>query len=153
MSCLVYIKYKKITTYFECKKGHFNQCLSFTFKCKNKMITWHYKATCSWSFVHSHLLCKNLNAVSADYLLTFRYLLTFFFATFFQKQASKDHWTQGNLLKTMLLNKKQSNLEKETYRNISLSSQYFSPKAGSNVHITYFLSLKTLTWKYFILSS
>ena len=121
-------------------------------KCKSKMITWHYKATCCWSFVHSHLLCKNLNAVCADYLIIFGYLLTFFFATFFQKQASKDHWTQGNLLKIMLLNKKQSNLEKEMYGNIFLYSQYFSPGAGSNVHITYFYLLK-LTLKYFILSS
>ena len=34
---------------------------------------------------------------------------------FFQKQASKDHLTQGNILKTTLLNEKQSNLEKEMY--------------------------------------
>ena len=33
----------------------------------------------------------------------------------------------------MLLNQKQSNLEKETYGNISLYSQYFSTGAGSNV--------------------
>ena len=70
----------------------------------------------------------------------------------FQKQASKDHLTQGNLLKTTLLNEKQSNLEKEMYGNISLYSQYFSPEAGSNVHKTYFYFLK-LTKKYFVLSS
>ena len=52
----------------------------------------------------------------------------------------------------MLLNEKQSNLEKEMYGNISLYSQYFSPGAGSNVHKTYFYFLK-LTKKYFILSS
>ena len=44
---------------------------------------------------------------------------------FFQKQASKDHLTQGDLLKTALLNEKQSNLEKEMHGNISLYSQYF----------------------------
>ena len=61
---------------------------------------------------------------------------------FFQKRASKDHLTQGDLLKTALLNEKQSNLEKEMHGNISLYSQYFSPGAGSNVHITYFYFLK-----------
>ena len=34
--------------------------------------------------------------------------------------------TQGNLLKTTLLNEKQNNLEKEMYGNISLDSEYFS---------------------------
>ena len=66
---------------------------------------------------------------------------------FFQKLASKDLLTQGNLLKTTLLNEKQSNLEKEMYGNISLYSQYFSPGAGSNVHKTYFYFVK-LTKKY-----
>ena len=61
---------------------------------------------------------------------------------FFQKQASKDHLTQGNILKTTLLNEKQSNLEKEMYWNISLYSQHFLPGAGSNVHKTLLL-LKT----------
>ena len=60
--------------------------------------------------------------------------LTFFFATFFQKQDSKDHLTQGNLLKTMLLNEKQSNLE--ISGNISLHSRCFSPGEGSNIHET-----------------
>ena len=41
---------------------------------------------------------------------------------FFHKQLSNDHLTQGNLLKTMLLNEKQSYLEKEMYRNVSLYS-------------------------------
>ena len=77
-----------------------------------------------------------------DYLIIFRDLLTFFYATFFQKQASKDHLTQGKLLKTMLFNKKQSNLEKKMYENISLYSQYFSPGTESNVHKTYFYFLK-----------
>ena len=36
----------------------------------------------------------------------------------------------------MLLNEKQSNLEKEMYGNICLYSQSFSPEAGSNVHKT-----------------
>ena len=40
--------------------------------------------------------------------------LRIFFAT------SKDHLTQENLLKTTLLNEKQSNLEKEMCGNISL---------------------------------
>ena len=73
----------------------------------------------------SHFLCKNLNEVCADYLIIFRDLLRFFVATFFQKQASRDHLTQGNLLKTTSLNEKQSNLGKEMYGNISLNSQYF----------------------------
>ena len=38
-----------------------------------------------------------------------------FICYIFQKQASKDHLTQGNLLKTMLLNEKQSDLEREMY--------------------------------------
>ena len=63
---------------------------------------------------------------------------------FFQKWASKDNLTQGDLLKTALLNEKQSNLEKEMHGNISLYSQYFSPGAGSNVHITYFYFLKLM---------
>ena len=53
----------------------------------------------------------------------FDYFLRFvknFTCYFFQKQASKDYLTQGNLLKTTLLNEKQSNLEKEMYGNISL---------------------------------
>ena len=56
---------------------------------------------------------------------------------FFQKQASKDHLTQGILLKIMLLNEKQSNVEKKMYGNNSLYTQYFSPGAGRNVHKTY----------------
>ena len=62
------------------------------------------------SFVHSHFLCKNLDAVCADYF--WRYVKNFF-CYFFQKQASKDHLKQGNLLKTTLLNEKQSNLERK----------------------------------------
>ena len=38
-----------------------------------------------------------------------------FLCYFFQKQASKDHLTQGNILKAMWLNEKQSNLEKKMY--------------------------------------
>ena len=38
-----------------------------------------------------------------------------FLCYIFQKQASKDHLTQGNLLKTTLINEKQYNLEKEMY--------------------------------------
>ena len=45
----------------------------------------------------------------------------------------------------MLLNEKQSNLEKEMYGNIS-------PGAESNVHKTYFYFLKLMK-KYYILSS
>ena len=99
----------------------------------------------------SHFLCKNLNAVCADYLIIFQDLLRIFFATFFQKQASKDHLAQGNLLETTLLNEKQTDLEKEMYGNISLYSQYFSPGAGINVHKTYFYFLKLMK-NYFILS-
>ena len=72
-----------------------------------------------------------------------------FICNIFQKQSSKDHLTQGNLLKTTLLNEKQNNLEKEMYGNISLCSQYFSPGAESNGHKTYFYFVK-LTKKYFI---
>ena len=93
----------------------------------------YFKATCSSSFIHSDFLYKNFNAVCPDYFIIRWDLFRFFFATFFQKQASKDHLTQGNLLKTKLLNEKQSNLEKEIYGNISLYSQYFSPGAGSHV--------------------
>ena len=46
-------------------------------------------------------------------LINFQYFLTFFLATFFQKEVSKDHSTQGNLLKATLLNEKQNNLEKK----------------------------------------
>ena len=74
-----------------------------------------------------------------------------FLCYLYQKQGSKDHLTQGNLLKTTL-NEKQSNLEKEICGNISLCSQYFSPGAGSNGLKTYFYFVK-LTEKYFILSS
>ena len=70
--------------------------------------TWCYsRASCSWYFVHSDFVCKSLIAVCAD-LLIFRDLLTFFFATFFQKEASNDHLTKGNLLKWTLLNEKQN---------------------------------------------
>ena len=60
-------------------------------------------------------------------LIIFQDLLTFFFATFFQKEVSKDHWTQGNLLKTTLLNEKQNNLEEEMYENISFTPNIFHP--------------------------
>ena len=89
--------------------------------------------------------------VWADYLIIFRDLFTFF-CYFFEKQTSKDQLTQGHLLKTTLLNEKQSNLEKEMYGNISLNSQFFLPGEGSNLRKTYFYFLK-LTNKYFILSS
>ena len=70
-----------------------------------------------------------------DYFLRFvKNLLCYFF----QKQILKYCLTQGNLLKTMLLNEKQSNIEKEMYENILLYSKYFSPGAISNVHKTYF---------------
>ena len=74
----------------------------------NTKIWCYSQASCSWYFVHSRFPCKNLNAVCADYLLIFRDLLTFFFATFFQKEASNDHLTKGNLLKWTLLNEKQN---------------------------------------------
>ena len=35
-------------------------------------------------------------------------MLTLLFATFFEKQASNDHLTKGNLLKRTLLNEKQN---------------------------------------------
>ena len=72
-----------------------------------------------------------------------------FLCYFFQKQASKDHLTWGNILKTKSLNEKETNLEKEMYGKISLYSQYCSPGAGSNVHKTYFCFLKLMK-KYFI---
>ena len=81
-------------------------------------------------------------------LIIFQDFLTFFFATFFQKKVSKDHSTQGKLLKTTLLNEKQNNLGKKMYGNISLYSKYFSPEAGSDVHKTYFYFLKLMK-KYF----
>ena len=52
----------------------------------------------------------------------------------------------------MLLNEKQSNFGKEINGNISLYSQYFSARAGSNVDTTYLYFLK-LKKKYFTLSS
>ena len=61
------------------------------------------------------------------------------------------HLAQGNLLKTTLLNEKQSNLEKEMYGNMSLCSKYFLPGPGSNVHKTYFYFLKLMKL-YFIVS-
>ena len=83
----------------------------------------------------------------------FNYFLGFaknFLCYFSQKQASKDHLTQGNLSKATLLNEKQSNLEKEMYGNISLCSQYFSPGAGSNLPKTYFYFIK-LTKVFYLL--
>ena len=74
----------------------------------NTKIWCYYKARCSWYFIDIHFVCKNLNALCADYLLIFWHLLTFFFATFSQKQASNDHLTKGNLLKWTLLNEKQN---------------------------------------------
>ena len=62
-----------------------------------------YKAMCSWNFVHCHFLMQK---PQCDYLIIFWDLLTFFFATFFQKQALKDHLTHENLLKPVLLNEK-----------------------------------------------
>ena len=53
---------------------------------------------------------------------------------FFSKAGFKRSLTQGNCLKTTLLNEKQTNHEKCMYGNISLYCQYFSPEAGSNVH-------------------
>ena len=58
-----------------------------------------------------------------DYFLRF---VNIFPCYFFQKQASKDHLTQGNLLKAILLNGKQSNLEKEMHESISLYYHYFT---------------------------
>ena len=77
-----------------------------------------YKATCSRSFIYSHFLCQSLSAVCADYFDYFLRFVKNFLCYFFQKQATKDHLTQGNLLKTTLLNEKQSNLDKEMYGNI-----------------------------------
>ena len=94
------------------------------------------KVTCSWSFVHSHFLCKNPMRMRWLFDCFFRFV-NIFLCYLFQKQASKDHLTQGNLLKTTLFNKKQSNLEKEMYASISLYCQYFPPGTGSNVHKTY----------------
>ena len=65
-----------------------------------------YKATCSQSCSMCWLF---------DYFLRF---VKNFLCCFFQKQATKDHSTQGILLKTTLLNEKQSNLDKEMYGNI-----------------------------------
>ena len=81
----------------------------------------------------------------------FVYFLRFvqnFLCYIFHSQTSKDYLTQGNLLKALLLNEKQGNLEKEMYRNIYLYSQYFSPEAGSNVYKPYFYLIK-LTEKVF----
>ena len=47
------------------------------------------KATCSWSFAHSHFLCKTLNAVSTDYLIIFWDLFRIFFATYFKGRLQK----------------------------------------------------------------
>ena len=55
-----------------------------------------------------------------DYFYRF---VIIFLCYFFQKQAWKDHFAQGNLLKTTSLNNKPNNLEKEMYWNISLYSQ------------------------------
>ena len=82
---------------------------------------------------------QNLNVVCADYLIIFRDFSRVFFATFFKSRLQKINLTQGNFLKTTLLNEKQSNLEKEMYGNISLYSQFFSPGAGNNLHKTYLL--------------
>ena len=57
-----------------------------------------------WSFIHSHFLCKILNVVCAYYFIIFLRFVKNFLYYFFQKQASKDCLTQGNLLKTTLLN-------------------------------------------------
>ena len=74
----------------------------------NTKIWCYSKARCSWYFIHSHFVCQNLNAVCVDHLLIFWDLLTLFFTTFFQKQASNDHLIQGNLLKWTLLSEKQN---------------------------------------------
>ena len=71
----------------------------------NTKIWCYSKARCSWYFVHIQFLCKKLNAVAQ---IIFRDLLIFFFGTFFQKQASNDHLTKGNLLKWTLLNEKKN---------------------------------------------
>ena len=60
-----------------------------------------------------------------------------FLCHFFQKQASKDHLTQGNLFKTILLHEKQSNLEKEMY-GVSLYTPnifYLGKEVMSTKHI------------------
>ena len=71
------------------------------------------KAMCSWSFVHSHFFEQKPQCGMHwlfDYLLRF---VNFFLCYFFSKTCfKKDYLTQGNLLK-MLLNEKQSHLEKE----------------------------------------
>ena len=105
-------------------------------------VDWIYKTKvmCNWSFLHSYFLCRNLSVVCADYLIVFQDLWRIFPCYFFQKQASKDHLTQGTLLKATL-NENKNNLEKEMYGNISLHYQYFSPGAGCNVHKTYLLKL------------
>ena len=48
-----------------------------------------YEATCSCSFVHSHFLCKNLNAVCADYLIISRDLFRIFFASCIKSRIQK----------------------------------------------------------------
>ena len=53
-------------------------------------------------------------------LIIFQDFLTFFLANFFQKEVSKDHSTQGNLLKATLLNERQNNLQKKKCMEISL---------------------------------
>ena len=77
-------------------------------------------------------------------ILPFKNFLYYFFV---QKHSSKDHLAQGNLLKTILLNEKQNNLEKEMCGNISLYAQHFSPGAGSNVHLTKTFSIYLLRSK------
>ena len=72
----------------------------------------------------------------------FSVFVNIFLCYFFQKQNSKDHLTQGKLLKTMLLNENHSNLEKDMYGNISLYCQYFSPGIESNANKTYFYFIK-----------
>ena len=64
--------------------------------------------------------------VCIDYLIIFRDLFRIFFATFFQKQTSKDHLAQRNLLKITLLNEKQSNLEEEIWKYLFILP-VFSP--------------------------
>ena len=74
---------------------------------RNTKIWCYSKARCGWYFVHSHFVCKNLNAVCADYLLFLRFY-NIFLCYVFQNQASNDHLIQGNLLKWTLLNEKQN---------------------------------------------
>ena len=105
---------------------------------------------CSWNFVHSHFFLMQKPQCVMWWLFDyFSRFFNIFLCYFYQKQALKDHLTQGNLLKTVLLNEKQSNLEMEMYGNMSLYSQYFSPGAESNIHKTYFYFLKLMK-KYFI---